>query len=784
MSSLTLRLWLLAGCCLIAATAGADDRPLHQRVDTLIEASAVGPMAPTASDADFVRRIYLDLVGVIPTAAETRSFLADTAADKRIRLIDQLLDSPQYARNMALTFDVMLMERRPDKSVKTPEWQAFLRKSFVENKPLDQLCSELILADGTDEKLRPASRFLLDRECEPNLVTRDAGRMLFGMDLQCAQCHDHPSIDDYLQEDYYGLYAFFLRSSIFADAKKKQSFVAEKADGEANFKSVFTGNASDRVAPRLPHGAPAGAEPVFAKGEEYVVAPAKDVRPIPKHSRRAQLAAMLSASPEFQRNWANRAWAHLFGRGIVHPVDAHHSANPPTHPEVLALLANEFAQSKFNLKWLLRELAQTQAYQRTCEPLAAATIVMTPSSEMVPVLEGQRAQAEQRLKEREAAITTSKTAWRQAQEDFKKQQLSLLPLEAEVKTAQEALDKALAAAKQPAEALVKKQQQATAVAEAAKKTEEAVKLVVEDKELSQAAATLATRSQAINSELEAAKKVVADLANQSQSATQRLTAAKDALASARKALPTGDDVAQLPPALLDLQRQALAEQFQRASLDARIAAAKAVAEFQEISMKDANAAAQAWPALLDRWTTTGQLAPLRPLSSEQFALSLLQATGSLAQRQQAVAAALDKSPPDVLKNAAENDRPQLLATLIDEQSFEQVRGNLNAFVGLYGTQPGADFQATVNQALFFENGSVVQSLFGASGGNLTDRLTKLEDLGLLTEELYLSTLTRFPTDEERQDVTNYLKDRPADRATAVGELVWALLSSNEFRFNH
>jgi len=351
----------LAVLLALAATASADEPPLCERIDALIDAAAVGPLAPAASDSDFLRRIYLDLTGVIPTADQGRSFLADTAADKRQKLIDALLASPQYARHMALSWDVMLMERRNDKAIKTPEWQAWLRKSFADNKPLDRLCRELVATDGTDDALRPAARFLLDRDLEPNLVTRDLGRVLFGMDFQCAQCHDHPLIDDYYQADYYGLYAFVLRSSMFTDAKAKKALIGEKADGEASYKSVFTGDAGDNVSPRLPKGPTVAIEPYFGKGQEYVSAPAKEVRGVPKYSRRGQLANLLRDSAEFRRNLANRLWAHMFGRGIVHPVDFHYSANPPSHPELLTLLADELAKANFDAPAILRQIALTRA---------------------------------------------------------------------------------------------------------------------------------------------------------------------------------------------------------------------------------------------------------------------------------------------------------------------------------------------------------------------------------------------------------------------------------------
>jgi hypothetical protein len=207
---------------LLANAAVADEPPLHERIDALIDAAAVGPLAPPANDADFLRRAWLDLAGVIPPADSARAFLADAATDKRQKLIESLLASPQFIRHMTLTWDVMLMERRNDKAIKSPEWQAWLYQSFATGKPLDQLCREIVATDGTDDALRPAARFLLDRDCEPNLLTRDLGRVLFGMDLQCAQCHDHPLIDDYYQADYYGLYAFVMRTSLFTDAKAKK----------------------------------------------------------------------------------------------------------------------------------------------------------------------------------------------------------------------------------------------------------------------------------------------------------------------------------------------------------------------------------------------------------------------------------------------------------------------------------------------------------------------------------------------------------------------------------
>src|SRR5262245_6808744 len=308
---------------------------LHDRIDGLIEAAAVGPLSPPSSDADFVRRVYLDLTGVIPAAEQAWAFLADQAADKRAKLIDELLASPAFARHMTLTLDVMLLERRADAAALAKPWREFLFQSLAADKPLDQLYREMLAADGADEKLRPAARFLLGRDAEPNLVTRDIGRLVFGMDMQCCQCHDHPLIDDYYQRDYYGLFAFVHRTNLFTDPKSKQIQLGEKADGEASYKSVFTGDSSDKALPQLPKGAVLFVEPAFVKGDEYSIKPDKTVRGVPKFSRRAALAEMLATSSEFRRNLANRIWAIVFGRGIVHPVDFHYAANPPANPELL-----------------------------------------------------------------------------------------------------------------------------------------------------------------------------------------------------------------------------------------------------------------------------------------------------------------------------------------------------------------------------------------------------------------------------------------------------------------
>lgn len=362
---------LVAAFVLASAATARAEEPLHDRIDRLIAAGAPDydkKAAAIASDAEFIRRIHLDLTGTIPAAVDVRTFLDDSAADKRERLIDRLLASPEHARYLATVFDVLLMDRRPDKHVPRPQWQDYLRDSFAANKPWDQLVRELLAADGTDPKTRSAAKFYLDRDGEPYQLTRDIARLFLGMNVQCAQCHDHPIVRAYKQEHFYGLFAYLNRSYLFTDKAKLVTY-AEKGEGDVSFQSVFDPNkVTKNTGPRMPFGKPVE-EPAFEKGKEYDVTPSDGVRPVPKFSRRAQLGPQLASADnvQFKRAAANRFWALMMGRGLVHPIDLDHPANKPSHPELLTLLADELAAQKFDIRWFLRELALSRTYQRSSE---------------------------------------------------------------------------------------------------------------------------------------------------------------------------------------------------------------------------------------------------------------------------------------------------------------------------------------------------------------------------------------------------------------------------------
>ena len=349
--------------------AAGDPPALYQQIDQLVAKARTdfeGHVAGRSSDAEFFRRIHLDLVGTVPGPAETRSFLEDASPTdaKRERLIDRLLADLRYGRRMQYVFDEMLMERRSGSNVPDADWRRYLRESFQQNEPWDALVQEILSADGAEAERRPAARFYLDRNFEVDVVTRDIGRVFLGVDLECAQCHNHPFIDDYEQRHYYGIHAFLTRTYLFTDQKSKQTQLGEKAEGDVKFTSVFTSEEGE-TDPRM-LDLPAIPDPVET-AQQYVVEPKDGARGVPSYSRRQALARVMVSeeNKSFHCNIVNRLWAVMMGHGLVEPLDCWHSDNPPSHPAVVDMLASEFVNHDHDVRWLLKQLALTDTYQRS-----------------------------------------------------------------------------------------------------------------------------------------------------------------------------------------------------------------------------------------------------------------------------------------------------------------------------------------------------------------------------------------------------------------------------------
>ncbi len=226
----------LCAALLLASRVVAGDW-FHERIDRHIEARAGGPLASRSTDAEFLRRVYLDLSGVIPTAVKAREFLADAAPEKRTRLVDQLLSSYSFASHLAEVLSVWLLDRRAEASVPSEEWRQFLRDSIAADTPWDRLVRDIIGADGRESSTRAAIKFfLVSGRGDHHQLSQDVARIFLGRNVLCSRCHDHPSVDSYKQKHYYGLYAYLAQGFAHKNTRTSQTYYLERpAKGEVEF---------------------------------------------------------------------------------------------------------------------------------------------------------------------------------------------------------------------------------------------------------------------------------------------------------------------------------------------------------------------------------------------------------------------------------------------------------------------------------------------------------------------------------------------------------------------
>ena len=288
-------------------------------------------------DATFLRRVHLDVIGTLPTAEEARAFLADASADKRAKLIDRLLDRPEYADYWTMRFSDLL---RVDQSRITPQGAVaitrWLHRQFVENRPYDAMVRDVVTAKGNLKAEGPAA-FYKGFE-SPDATARSISQVFLGVRIECAQCHHHPS-DRWGQDDYYAL------AGLFSGLQRK----ALPGGGEA----IVPLAAADLKNPRSGQVVPAHA------------LAAEPVKFAPFDDRRVHLAQWMTAdgNPYFARLIANRLWAHYFGRGLVEPIDDLRVTNPATNEPLLAELAAHMKAVQYDLKAFTRTLLSSRLYQ-------------------------------------------------------------------------------------------------------------------------------------------------------------------------------------------------------------------------------------------------------------------------------------------------------------------------------------------------------------------------------------------------------------------------------------
>jgi hypothetical protein len=343
------------------------DRPIEQAVDHYIDAQLQEEgitAAPQADDSTLIRRLTLDLVGRIPTAAETRAYVTATEPDKRVRLVERLMASPGWVRHQANELDVLLMDGTPG------SLRDYLTRALRENRPWDRIFREVVLADERDPGQRGVSAFLEQRLKDVDKLTNDVSTVFFGVNVSCAKCHDHPLVHDWKQDHFYGMKSFFSRTYAAGNFVGERDYAVVKfkttKGEERQAKLMFL---TGKVVEEPARGAAAQEEPPRKRGKRDRSAVQRTTPPPPpQFSARAKLVELALEPGQrdfFARSIVNRVWQRLFGTGLVTPVDQMHSENPPSHPELLQWLARDTVAHGYDLRRLVRGLVLSRAYARS-----------------------------------------------------------------------------------------------------------------------------------------------------------------------------------------------------------------------------------------------------------------------------------------------------------------------------------------------------------------------------------------------------------------------------------
>lgn len=315
------------------------DNRIDQAVITKLNWMRIAPSEPS-TDAEFIRRVYLDAIGQLPTPGETQAFLADGAADKRAKLIDGLLARPEFNDFWALKLaDVLRSNGRLIQPKGAYVFHRWIREQVERDTAMDQFVRELLTGDGSTFRNPAANYYRISRD--PESAVETTAQLFLGVRIQCAKCHNHP-FERWTQDDYYGFAAFFARVRQKKGNVPEEEVIYSAADGEVR---------QPRTGQTMPPKALGG--PVLNEGD-----------------RRAQFAAWLTGpeNPFFAKSLVNRVWYHLMGRGIVEPVDDFRDSNPASNDELLNGLAEDFSRNGYNLRGLVRSILNSRTYQFSAVP--------------------------------------------------------------------------------------------------------------------------------------------------------------------------------------------------------------------------------------------------------------------------------------------------------------------------------------------------------------------------------------------------------------------------------
>ncbi|HSZ56914.1 MAG TPA: PSD1 and planctomycete cytochrome C domain-containing protein [Tepidisphaeraceae bacterium] len=326
-------------------------------------------------DRTFVRRVYLDLAGRIPTRQEAEAFINSTETAKRSVLVDQLLAGDEFARHMAEVLDISLMGRKGKAAEferSANGWFDYLQESVAQNRPWNQMIEEMIRGRPTSQQYHGAVWFLYEKKNNYQAMAEAVAPVAFGVTVACAQCHDHPLAHEIKQQHYWGLVAAFNRTAN-VDGDTGLALSESATGGFVYFTNLK--KESQPAVLSFPNGKTVAEERPSEGAREqdsddkYLVPPSKNKRnpdraAVPKFSRRQAVAdAATHDNPLLARAYVNRMWALLMGRGLVNPVDQMDSRHPPSHPELLAFLAADFEKSGYDSKRLVRTIVLSKTYQ-------------------------------------------------------------------------------------------------------------------------------------------------------------------------------------------------------------------------------------------------------------------------------------------------------------------------------------------------------------------------------------------------------------------------------------
>jgi hypothetical protein len=361
--------------------AGATPPEVEIINAAIAEAWADANLAPSraATDGEWCRRVYLDVLGRIPTVKELRRYLSDRKRDKRERLVDRLLGPEyrdEYVRNWTTVWTNILIGRTGGTErrslVDRDGMQAYLREALAYNRPYDQMTRELVTATGScrpeDEDFNGAANFLADKLAENGeQATAKTSQVFLGMAVQCTQCHNHP-FNEYQQNQFWELNAFFRQTRVqrIRLDDQRRRFVGRVIDRDYRGETGDVDKAD--LFYEIRNGQMKVAYPVFVdgtslasvyeeKGEDF-----GDRGRVADVNRREELAKLLVESREFDQAIVNRMWGHFFGYGFTKPVDDIGPHNVPSHPELLDQLGQSFRRSEFDLKQLIRWITLSEPY--------------------------------------------------------------------------------------------------------------------------------------------------------------------------------------------------------------------------------------------------------------------------------------------------------------------------------------------------------------------------------------------------------------------------------------